>query len=577
MRNNRLALIIAAISLLLLVVPAGTAHAGNGNEITLGNVLPGDMAMKGFTLAKESRVKIDGAFGVFYDRNTELVIYGWIINSETREVAWHMLNMDDRVKTGVHKITARLTLPAGDYEVYYTAQSNHSDKIGDRNIVEKLIDIIVDPDRRQYDRKYRKRLDMTVSSRDLTEADPVELADMKNEDAIVSIVRAEDDKQLHKAFSLSAETRLKLYALGEGSRRSVYDSAWIENIETGRRVWVMNGRDAEHAGGAEKNLVVEETLTLPAGKYLVHYNTDDSHSYEEWNSLPPNDPQSWGITVRTANPADLKNAKPLKDFKLPEPVLELVKVRDDEMVARAIRVKTAMKLRVLCVGEGDGGREMYDYGWIINAETREPVWKMKGRKTEHAGGAEKNRMIDEIIRLEKGTYIVSYATDGSHSYRDWNAAQPFYPKRWGITLWVTKEENRENIETTDVEKVKYENVLAQITHIRNRRDRMKRFTLDKDTKVRIIAIGEGTSSDMADYGWIEKVSSGATVWEMTYRKTEHAGGAKKNRMFNDTILLEKGDYELHFVTDGSHAFMQWNATPPHDPDSYGITVIKENK
>jgi hypothetical protein len=55
----------------------------------------------------------------------------------------------------------------------------------------------------------------------------------------------------------------------------------------------------------------------------------------------------------------------------------------------------------------------------------------------------------------------------------------------------------------------------------------KSFTLDKDSEVRIYAIGEGRDHEMYDYGWIEDAKSGKAVWEMTYHMTEDAGGAGK--------------------------------------------------
>jgi hypothetical protein len=80
---------------------------------------------------------------------------------------------------------------------------------------------------------------------------------------------------------------------------------------------------------------------------------------------------------------------------------------------------------------------------------------------------------------------------------------------------------------------------------------------------------------MADYGWIENTKTGETVWEMTYRATTAAGGAHKNRMVNKTILLEPGEYEVHYQTDGSHAFGEWNDDPPEDQIHWGITLYKE--
>ena len=81
--------------------------------------------------------------------------------------------------------------------------------------------------------------------------------------------------------------------------------------------------------------------------------------------------------------------------------------------------------------------------------------------------------------------------------------------------------------------------------------------------------------EMYDYGWIEETESGKTVWEMTYRMTEHAGGARKNRMESTTLTLKPGEYELHYETDGSHSFGEWNDDPPEDRTHWGITVYKE--
>ena len=117
------------------------------------------------------------------------------------------------------------------------------------------------------------------------------------------------------------------------------------------------------------------------------------------------------------------------------------------------------------------------------------------------------------------------------------------------------------------------NILINLTGLGDREQRSENFQLDTVTKVRIYAIGEGDRDDMYDYAWIEN-ENGKIVWEMTYRNTEHAGGAKKNRLFNDAILLQEGTYKVHVITDGSHSFKKWNSNPPHDPFHWGVTVMK---
>ncbi|MCI0564883.1 MAG: hypothetical protein MN733_40975, partial [Nitrososphaera sp.] len=103
----------------------------------------------------------------------------------------------------------------------------------------------------------------------------------------------------------------------------------------------------------------------------------------------------------------------------------------------------------------------------------------------------------------------------------------------------------------------------------------RRFTISQPTTVRVYALGEGQDRTMYDWGWIEDAKTGRIVWEMTYRMTEHAGGARKNRMVSQTVTLQSGEYELHYESDGSHSFNDWNDDPPEDRTHWGITVYRE--
>jgi hypothetical protein len=200
---------------------------------------------------------------------------------------------------------------------------------------------------------------------------------------------------------------------------------------------------------------------------------------------------------------------------------------------------------------------------------------MQEAHTERAGGASKNRMVDEIVTLPKGTYTVGYQTDDSHAYNDWNDSPPDDPEHYGISVYA------EN--SADMSKVKKETgevtagILAQIVKVGNDADIRRPFELSKPTHVRIYAIGEGQSGEMYDYGWIEKESSHEIVWQMTYDMTFHAGGGRKNRLVNTTIMLEKGRYLLRFKSDDSHSYNDWNTDPPDDPTMWGITLYNDEK
>ena len=118
------------------------------------------------------------------------------------------------------------------------------------------------------------------------------------------------------------------------------------------------------------------------------------------------------------------------------------------------------------------------------------------------------------------------------------------------------------------------NLLVNLTPIGDDANETTEFVLTKSTRVKIVAIGEGSGGEMFDYGWIEDEESGEVVWEMTYRKTKHAGGAEKNRKIEQSVSLEQGRYKVFYQSDGSHAFGDWNSTPPDDQSGWGIRIYK---
>ncbi|MBI4421850.1 MAG: hypothetical protein HY560_13585 [Gemmatimonadetes bacterium] len=42
---------------------------------------------------------------------------------------------------------------------------------------------------------------------------------------------------------------------------------------------------------------MNDRITLPSGRYTVHFRTDRGHAFGSWNAEPPDDPLAWGITV----------------------------------------------------------------------------------------------------------------------------------------------------------------------------------------------------------------------------------------------------------------------------------------
>jgi CubicO group peptidase (beta-lactamase class C family) len=125
------------------------------------------------------------------------------------------------------------------------------------------------------------------------------------------------------------------------------------------------------------------------------------------------------------------------DRDLPEtgaPVIASIEdAKSGEEREARFALNTPRRIRVFAVGEATD-EEVYDYAWIEDAATREPVWFMKPHEAVPAGGAAKNRKVDASIVLPAGEYALRYRADDSHAYGDWNDVPP--PGGfWGAIVW----------------------------------------------------------------------------------------------------------------------------------------------
>ncbi|HEX8337933.1 MAG TPA: serine hydrolase [Pyrinomonadaceae bacterium] len=121
-------------------------------------------------------------------------------------------------------------------------------------------------------------------------------AELSAKTPIARISEVADDAKQTAEFTLAGAASLRVFAQGEGDGGRMYDYGWIEDAATGRTVWEMKVAETTHAGGAGKNRKVDASLSLPAGRYRLHYKSDDSHSFGDWNALPP-DINFWGIAL----------------------------------------------------------------------------------------------------------------------------------------------------------------------------------------------------------------------------------------------------------------------------------------
>jgi CubicO group peptidase (beta-lactamase class C family) len=112
---------------------------------------------------------------------------------------------------------------------------------------------------------------------------------------IAQVVEVLDNEDKSVPFQLTSNQQVRIFAIGEGQAGEMFDYGWIED-DKGSRVWEMKEPQTTHAGGAGKNRKIDLQINLPAGNYKLRYKTDDSHSFDHWNALPP-DINFWGIAI----------------------------------------------------------------------------------------------------------------------------------------------------------------------------------------------------------------------------------------------------------------------------------------
>jgi len=518
------------------------------------------------------------------DEQTTWPAAAWILDARTRAVVWDLRAVDTkRESNGLRHFSGNVRLPAGTYEAHYASYPSSSVTFNESSLDLSLKDLIRLGRRAKYGGPYvesglYKQFGVTISGTGRPASpDDIAAAHAAATSTAIVTLAPERARTARKGFEITRPTPVEVYSIGELTADAAADYGWIMNADTRKRVWTMSYESTDPAGGAAKNRVAHETLKLKPGHYVAYFACDDSHSPDDWNSMPATDPESWGLTLRVADPAARASVRPFDYEPVPagQTIVSLIGVEDDEMRSAGFALRRPMDVRIYAIGEGFSDH-MADYAWIVDDEQHKRVWGMSYANTGHAGGAEKNRLFDSVIHLAPGNYLVYYKSDDSHSSDHWNGAPPAEERYWGISIFpATGKLNSADVgpfmtmHATDF-------TMAQLNHMGNDEDARTTFQLTEQTRVRVLAIGEGRDSEMFDYGWIED-AAGDVVWKMKYDDTQPAGGSDKNRSFDGVITLPAGSYVLRYTSDGSHSYGNWNANPPDDPERWGISLFRSAK
>lgn len=569
--------------IMILLYISAAVLKGQNNQLVLSDLGDRQVYLKGFTLKtdKEIRITAKGAGGSKVIKKTtnfqtdpqNMFAYAWIINARNRELVWRMTvnnTESDWWNKWLRIFDHPVQLDKGEYELYYS--NVEPSYYPDEGFITpgKIWDKITGGE--DWWEGQADEWGITLESVDevIDRRDVEKYQQAVKSSAIIDLTEIGDAVRRREGFSLLENARFRIRAIGEGFQGKMYDYGYIVDSRTQERIWEMEYNLTEHAGGAIKNRIIETELSLDAGDYMVYYQSDDNHSFREWNANPPYDPSFWGIMLSAADRDFDRSLVTTFSDRNGSLVVELDKLGDEEHVSQGFTVLKPMKLRIYAVGEGRRG-EMFDYGWIQEARSGKQVWIMEYRETDEAGGAQKNRLYDGVVYFEPGSYVVHFVTDDSHSYRDWNSPKPYQPEAWGIRIYTVGRDGDENfIKPYDPEQDK--NILVQLTRVGDDEHLRKSFTLEKDTDIRIYAIGEGDWDEMYDFGWIEDFNTGQIVWQMKYRDTRRAGGDDMNRVYDGTLRLPAGTYIAHYQSDDSHSYGDWNKDAPRDRTNWGITI-----
>ncbi len=579
------------VLLLALAMPA-TAAAVAEDVVRLESPSPYDLQAAGFTLARRTRVSVEAVVldAFWQSRHQRLhgrgedapAVHAWILDTVNRKPVWETRRRDLRRVEGTKALRsgrASLTLGEGRYEIYLFSGEGWEGRLEDpppagtppreRRWWEVFFEPEVHVSRGDIESELpRCRVTLTFESPPASRHEVT--GDLDG--ALISLHRVGTLELRERTFRIARAMTVHLHGVVEraGGPWGAADYAWIVNTATRDRVWDSSDLGLPHAGGSSKNRRIDHSVRLDPGTYTIFYGSDDSHAFDRFNATPPYDPFHYGVTMLPGRGFAPEAFELLETSDPGPPWIDLTRVGDGEAREQAFELRRSGSLHLQAWGEMSGGH-FFDHAWIADAVAGDVVWEMKESNTRAGGGADKNRMFDGLVPLEPGRYVLQYATDGSHAWESWNAAQPFAPEAWGVTVRPAGGLRPEDVALVR-DRWEGEQVIVRIDRVGNDARVRKRFEVKVRTRVEILAIGEGSGGRMFDYGWIENVATQDTVWRMTYDATRHAGGADKNRAARERIVIEPGTYEACYTSDGSHAFAEWNAAPPRDTTSWGILI-----
>ena len=123
-----------------------------------------------------------------------------------------------------------------------------------------------------------------------------ELPNLKSQSPFAMIDRVGNNAYSIIEFALQQDTDVDVFAIGGYRLGQMVDYGGIEEVSSGKLIWIMTPDRVSPAGGVGDNRQASDRITLHAGTYRLHFRSDETHSFGNWSNLPP-DTLFWGIAL----------------------------------------------------------------------------------------------------------------------------------------------------------------------------------------------------------------------------------------------------------------------------------------
>jgi hypothetical protein len=617
---------LAGITGLLLFRVISGPPAPDG-LIVLDDIGPNELHERAFSLEGPASLRIHavGAYDHREDGQRHLAASAWILDRVSRRPVWVMEHGVNAVPTGrglLAQSDDTLQLSTGTYEVYFASYGGLLS--GASASSDNLLERLTMGRQRWQDDARRWQLVISDMGTKRENATPLSIDDIPaviDTGEIWAGTGVRNAETRHFLFQVDEPREIRVLAVGEMASEPS-DYGWIENLETGEKVWEMTPARTMPAGGAVENRVADETVTLAPGLYRATYRADRTHAYGDWLANPPFDPGSWGLRLTAAPGAAANGAiRSLDPRRDGVALVSLDRVGNDALRAAYFTVDQPAMVMIDGMGELTE-YDRFDFGWLERlspaAPRRDPrethpdpgatVWEMQYDASEHAGGSDDNREQFDLLRLSPGAYVLYYRSDYAHAFGDWRRDHPLDPERWGIALYALRADAPPTLTVQEIVRIDLDDSdgeedltpipdvpplaapppaafaplapipgepLVTFAPLGSGVSQEHTFELSGKTVLRIRALGEiSLSGGLYDYGQIVRQDDGTVVWRMSRENTVPAGGDNANRFFDGDILLEAGRYVARFETDATHAYGDFDNDPPDHPEAWGMVIYR---